>query len=835
MQSLDLGQITEKLNTYFSDSSRRIVFWYDDNGDFAEDVDAIELSGAKLLKLEPNAMFQTKYILERQDTETNYLVYAPFPKPDVHNHALEDIYLYSKHFHADWISMLCNELGIPSLHRKVMEKNSKFFKAKEREKRFAGYGITDYSESVIKIAMMCALCKSASADFDELVRTLLSTGELEGNPLLNELENYDLLPAFWECCKEAYGYNDSRPSLKRFAMTLFVSYTASQLAANMLPPSWKEFVSNKQGSAVAFISSFMNNTNYQSDFKLLSEQIAAVLDIKTAFADVDSEHIVDCDAFSVFDELLIDWIVKRLLLEDTAATLRGLSLEKLCEHRKRRHFGMNYCDHYDMLLSSCTLVRAAYFTCKSDFADIQKQYLESDFRIDEAYRMFFLYYDRLDDSSNYEKLRQLVENIYTNEYLGKLLPAWNSQVDIKSLMQDESSQLNFYNRYVAKMKSKTAVIISDGLRYEVGHALNEKFQTAPNYNATLTAMYSTIPAYTQLGMASLLPHKSLTLKEDGDVLIDELPSDGVEKREKVLQTIQENARCVSFSELPKDSSGLREFFKGSSVTYIYHNKIDQRGSNAPEEIAVACKEAIDEIYRIVDRLRKNADVSNFFITSDHGFLYKREKFSESEKINLKEKKGNYYNRRFIIADEPVIGDGVGSVPLSDIIGGDTKKIVSYPIGANVFKTQGGLSFVHGGSSPQEMIIPLITIKTEKASVPTQPAKIALVSTIRKITNLITSVEVIQQEAVCDKIESAEYRLFFISDENDIISNEHIFHADKKDTDANMRISKLRFSFKNRKYDSKKKYYLVAKNSDGVELFRHEIIIDIAFADDFGFD
>ena len=50
-----------------------------------------------------------------------------------------------------------------------------------------------------------------------------------------------------------------------------------------------------------------------------------------------------------------------------------------------------------------------------------------------------------------------------------------------------------------------------------------------------------------------------------------------------------------------------------------------------------------------------------------------------------------------------------------------------------------------------------------------------------------------------------------------------------------RLFRLRFTFKNKKYDKSKKYYLVAYDeSNDVEAFRHEVIMDVAFANDFGF-
>ena len=112
MAELNLNQIAERLNNEFSGDARTLVFWYDDNGEFAEDIDSLEPVGAKVYKLEPDNQFYTKYFLERVDTGTNYLIYAPFPKPTAEENHLEDTLLYSKRFYADRPSLLCVDLGI---------------------------------------------------------------------------------------------------------------------------------------------------------------------------------------------------------------------------------------------------------------------------------------------------------------------------------------------------------------------------------------------------------------------------------------------------------------------------------------------------------------------------------------------------------------------------------------------------------------------------------------------------------------------------------------------------------------------------------------------------
>ena len=95
MSELNLKQITDKLNAEFAGDTRKLVFWYDDKAEFADDIDTLELVGAKIYHLEPDNQFYTKYFLERLDRDTSYLVYAPFPKPPVQENHLEEVLCHS--------------------------------------------------------------------------------------------------------------------------------------------------------------------------------------------------------------------------------------------------------------------------------------------------------------------------------------------------------------------------------------------------------------------------------------------------------------------------------------------------------------------------------------------------------------------------------------------------------------------------------------------------------------------------------------------------------------------------------------------------------------------
>ena len=59
MAELNLKQIVDKLNAEFSDDTRKLVFWYDEKGEFAEDVDGMELANATVYRLEQGNQFYT--------------------------------------------------------------------------------------------------------------------------------------------------------------------------------------------------------------------------------------------------------------------------------------------------------------------------------------------------------------------------------------------------------------------------------------------------------------------------------------------------------------------------------------------------------------------------------------------------------------------------------------------------------------------------------------------------------------------------------------------------------------------------------------------------------
>ncbi len=838
MAELNLKQITDKLNSEFTGEVRKLVFWYDANAEFVDDVDTMDLVNAKVLHLEPDNQFYTKYFLECVDTTTNYLVYAPFAKPAIRENHLADTIKYSKEFFADRASLLTIDLGIDERYKPVIQHYIKFFGEKKRTQAFYDLELETFNRNTIEIALMSVLCKCKTPSYEEVLRTVLTDAGFEDNPYLAEFKKYDLLDAFWRQAQDVFGYADEKPTLEKFTMTMFVTYADKVISAD-LPVAWKSFLSFKSGNVIAFIDNLMNSYIYGERFDEISKMVYDSLKAETEFRKLPVEALVSCGIYAGIEELLIEWATERLELEDVAAKLGDTTIPQLTKKRRQGHFGKLYCSEYFVLQNAWNLISGSQYTPSASLNEIVKNYTGELYKMDRFYRYFYYYLDKLEDSTKFDKLKELVENIYANEYLAKLCTNWNDLFSTELESLQITKQPDFFSRNVNYSKDQLVVIISDALRYEVGMTLLEKLQADEKCTATMKTMASTLPSITQYGMAALLPHRSLELTEDYSVLVDGQKTDTLEQRQAILQKYKPASRCVQYDDIKNLSvADLRSIFTRQDVVYIYHNQIDARGDklNTENEVFNACAEAVDEISALIRRLTTSANRSRFIVTADHGFLYRRNKLSESDKIGSVSGAADVLGRRYLLSAAAVATEGVAATAVGAMMQNKDERMVSYPVGADIFKApSSGLNYVHGGCSPQEMLIPLIEVKTERGFKETTTAQIALVSLTSKITNLITSLDFVQTDAVSDVVKETTYRIYFVDDNGEKISNEHLYVADKKDMDTVKRVFRLRFSFKNKKYSKAQKYFLVAyDDNNALEVLRHEIIMDIAFADDFDF-
>lgn len=833
---MNLDEIEKRINAIFNESTyRQVVFWYDENQEFKEDIDNIQLNNAKLYILKENNLIQTKYKVEFEDRESNYLIYAPFTQPNDTENYLADLAHYAVPFSADKVEMTRQNLNIPPELNHLLKKYSQFWNAKARVEAFKDLNI-NYNELNIKQAILAVLSNQKAVNFDYVVREVIINNFSQENKIIKNFEKYNILDDFWELISRKFNYCEENPSVSRFVRSLILNYTAISYQGPT-PKSWDEYLVSDKNNAAIFIDEFMNNSNYSHYY----DEIANILEPKLHINSLSNTNIdayINCDSFERFDLNILNHYTQ--LLFETKVDL-GSNFKGILENRKKTHFYKKYENNYEVLKYANLLISLINEFKKSELPeeveDIIKVYAEKWVYLDSYYRKFYYFYDKLEDTEYIEDLRQLIENLYVNRFLSVINPKFTKKLSEKSISDiDILKQWKFYKQNIPSSirKHKTAVIISDAFRYGCAVELYSELQKDPTRTPEIKPMLSTIPSYTALGMASILPNKQITYEGD-NILVDGMNCRSTSERNNILSSYANDVLAVAYEDIDKlKSKEFRELMKGINLVYIYHNKIDARGDHVPSENEVfnAAQETIEDLEILIKKLRDQGNFAKMYITADHGFIYKRDKLKEQDKVNL-DAFGEKKHKRFILSEKPLEIEGAVSLSMEYL---NMDLYVNVPIGPDVFKAPGaGLNFVHGGASLEECIIPLLEVKAGKGAKNQRTVELQLLQTKNKITNHDVMLTFFQKENISQDVLPLEASIYFVDEDNNKISGETIIYADKNSDSAADREFKEKFKLLQKQYDKSKNYYLIIRDlNEDIEVERIPFIIDMAFQDGFDF-
>ncbi len=452
----------------------------------------------------------------------------------------------------------------------------------------------------------------------------------------------------WKLVGEAYGYTFPEQSLEKLAILLFVTHLSSGMSCK-LPSDWEQYVSQST-NCVVFIDNLMRNTEYFDGYKALSRIVADRLGLDSAMSGFNFDEIIDCDTFAAFDASIVVRICENLSLDVGEFE----KYQGIINARRNHRFFAEFKSEYDCLASACEFfILAKEYSQLSGMnaAKLFESYTTQLYKLDLLYRHFIMACDELEregsqidlaETDAYLGLCSKVENAYTNWYLNELSIKWCAALDSENSWQmpGVTSQQTFYDYYVQNFmrdNERVIVIISDGLRYESAVELTEILNAEQKGTTELSCMLGVVPSYTKLGMAALLPHKSIEITDKAEILVDGRASQGTENREKILRQYRPEAVAITYENLlalSKQKGKLSERFKDVKLIYIYHNAIDARGDNARTEREVfdATQQCYQELSWLVKTLCNSISAINIFITADHGYIYRRTPLAESDKM-----------------------------------------------------------------------------------------------------------------------------------------------------------------------------------------------------------
>lgn len=864
---MDSSQIIQDLNRKFAAPlpefyKRRIVVWYDEDREFEDQIDGLALLNAKILRLTGSNNFYAKKLLAVDDPTSNYLVYCPLSYDTEEDNWLLDVELYSEEFRADQISIWMDEMQIPETPalRKAFKQYRKFFKAQGRRNKITAQGTMPAKPAQLQMAIMTALAGIKDAKPNQIIKTVLQAGlDMENNAIWQEFVSYDITSAFWSMVDQGTGYKDDDADLRHLAEHLLLAAATRTMRQDAFSGLESLISTPHQAYCFDFVSDWIHSAN-SKDFYSIAEYVESELKLPQRFMKLQVVDLLETEMFPCVNEVILVKLMTDIGNHSIDVDLIARTVEK----RRTCVWYDAVMNYYEGILL-VALMQMFFKEHASGFHTVEphkiwQEYTKEYYHMDTYYRQFHMRYAdslksyHMELTDRFSLVKDHVEGLYINWFLGQLGTNW-SDACADNLREygrilDVPQQTEFYQSKVASSDAKVYVIISDAMRFEVAASLSEQLQRETQAKVSLTGVQGIFPTVTKYGMAALLPHKKLSVelktgKVDRLVVLADGQSTEMSNRDKLLKGADAHSVALSYKNIIGMKRAERQgLIKGMNVVYIYHDTIDAAGHDE-KDVFGACAETIEELKNMVRIIANEWGGAYILITSDHGFLYTYSPLTEDDKVDKTTESDQdvEIDRRYAIMQRGAQPQYLLPV---QFLGGETPYDAFAPReNIRIKKKGGGLNFVHGGISLQEMVVPVIEYhflrnqsseyRKNRSKYDTKPVEIALLSANRKITNMIFSLSFYQKEPISYNREKATYQLYFTDSTGKLVSDTVMLIADKTSENGQECTSRCSFNLKQLKYSNTEQYFLIIADENGMIVSREEFQIDIAFAlDEFDF-
>lgn len=879
-------------------AKRRIVVWYDADGEFQEQFAELaehgfDESGAtngvmpahdafpravRFLEAKDGVMFTVKRIINREDVENDILLYRRQPQGVVEGDWLADVELYADQFQADYLSLLADQLGAGDAGaiREALRTHKKFFAAQTRIKRFKAvmpHPATgkDIELGILTVTLGARDASQATVGF--IVRSylalLLHSGHEEAVSILQKANAQDALQRLLVRQVGYQGTVAEGDSLVSLASHVLITAASHVMPEGSLAGLERYIASQYAPFCMAIVKEWDRDASAAEDLFEVCRRVEEECGLYKRFAQEPLQNIVECDVFPCVNEA----ILSQLLASVGNGAYRCEEAQAVISRRKDLAWYGRVSPYFDLLQAAVCMQgfernHASGFSLATP-KDVWDAYTTDWWQMDTHYRALCCAYSAcqkvvnnlLEDDSR--AVMDWAEGLYCNWFLAKTgdcwvsaaAPQWEAQGYVSGVPQQSRFFWDTLPQF-SDLAKATVVIVSDALRFEVARQLAGDLDRERGAKVKMGNMQAMFPSVTEFGMPALLPHKQLSLDwESGAVCADGLPAASTEQRQRILQTAKPTARALRASDYRELSSADRKaLLKEAGLVYLYHNKIDATGEKPATERDVfdACSDTVEELCSLARQVCADAPSARVVITADHGFTYTRHELEECERLgkeNLPSAPA-VSGKRHLVAQATELESWFGAenpdamllirMNMADVQGGE---YVGLAPRRNVrLKRPGGTSrYVHGGVSLQELCVPVIGFRRvnsrSKEFEDTQTATIKVISETRRITNSLFKVKLLQNDPAVGKTLPCEYELTFVDASGNEVSTTVKAHADKTSENPQDRVLEAQFTLNSGMvFSPSSEYYLVAREkATGTIAWREEYRIDVSFAPiDFGF-
>lgn len=832
MAGLKLDKIIEEINNIFK-RNYQYVFWYDQDCEFSDEIrndnkEVTERLASRLIVIGKNQQFETKLkLLSQENINNKYLIYIKAQQPELQFNYFADMERYGILFKAEASEVIFQQLDEhlkwgPE-KRNFVRKYFKYFRAKSRRQTF----ISNFEKRLINHPEYMILSNIAGLNqFDEndlLMKVLDSGIEENTNAIVQSFSKFNVLPIFWQIYDEYLGSYQKRKLINLFSGALITSIY-SQLNESV-PSSLKNYEFENYSNAQVFIQRFSDSNKYAALYDNLSEQVWKKYNLSYYLKNESFQQLEKIRGVKQVDELLLKRICDNF--KNNGSVVDGESIAQAIDYLIATTNTFKFEATFLQGAYNILMYKPRYY---SNWEKMLDDYGKTTYQIDSCYRKMINNYNSIKEinRAQYQRIKRLADNCYSNSVLDQSISEWNTNFKLAEVTF-ENRQESFYKEKVSNINERVVVIISDAFRYEAAKELESRLADDDRISTSMSYLLTGIPSVTYMGMPSLLPHKQLTYVK-GKILVDGEEANNAIKRRKILKKYNENNDLFQLIDILNASSKeIKTMIAKKNVIYLYHNHVDAIGDNLKTEYDTfkATDEAINEIERGVQLLRTNG-ISHIVVTADHGFIYSEAPVKEQSKIDIPTKEyDGKISPRYLLTKTPIHETpGVLHTTLGESLGNDDTTNVYYPSTINVFKASGGKNYVHGGSSLQEMVIPVLDMKMTSAKSHAKFTKIKLAATQLRINALQMTLAFNQVEPISDLVKPQKFHIYFRDSSGTIISNLATVNANQTKDMINAPLV-VKLAIQNRHYSYHENYYLVVQPlEDNTEPETYNYVMDL---------
>jgi hypothetical protein len=379
-----------------------------------------------------------------------------------------------------------------------------------------------------------------------------------------------------------------------------------------------------------------------------------------------------------------------------------------------------------------------------DAAELVNRYTAPDgwLRLDQAQRRLETFVSKLDDDPP-DRALAAVRRGYEDACQAMAEGFTRALVQAGWVVPGALHQTSVYADIVARQPTPVAYFLVDSMRFEMGAELAGRLPKAAEVR--IRPAVAALPSITPVGMAALQPgaSRSFDIVANGAKLgarIDGTFLPDLAGRRKFAAAHIPNLADLTLGDvLTWSKTKLAAQIAGALIVIVRSQEIDLAGEGGfAHEARHAMDSVIDDLVRGVRRLAE-VGVEQAVLTADHGHLFMHDDLDESMRIDAPGGTTVKLERRCWIGHGGATPPGCVRVSGPDLGYASDLEFV-FPRGAGVFKAGGDLAYHHGGLSLQEMIIPVVTVRSApmgQIAAAAEPVSVANLP--YRITNRIFSV------------------------------------------------------------------------------------------------